>query len=522
MDSIDESSPALDHVEPVAEPESAMKREYARFMDWLRRTILEATSADEAIALAQSYGFARAANFDGVYCDDAVEQKVEQLYLAEHGAAASAPGNATVNRVVLVASNLYDIGGHTPICLQWVRAQPMGWPHELVVTRSLTERNRTTLREAGCAWTVLASDRSAGVTELLRHCAGAGLIVLHTHPEDIVAAVAARIARASGSRVIFYNHADHRFSYGIRSADVVAEVSHLGRALNARSGRVTGESCWLGIPIEPPPDASPASRNRKSGPHPTVMASGSPWKFRPSEEANFGDFIDRLLAADRDVVIKLVGPDGKEPWWGDRPRRWGARVVFEGMLPRQEYLAATRAADVFVDSFPVTGGTAFAEAVLAGALGTGIPVSTMGYSACDALRVPTTSALVERVEALLRGDADQLEQVNRVRATLLSHQTPGAFKRRIEQTYRGEQAASVIPYPEPAGLDTHWFERDWEAHPSIEIIAPRTKVLPLAMRCRFLRQVLPLRHYLSFKSVGAIVARTVFNVQLEGARANRK
>lgn len=442
--------------------EDAFRTRYDRFMDWLRDRILAADRLDDALLLAAWYGAIRSDNFDGVYFDDAVEEKVRDLYLAERPEAARTARTGPASGVALVASTLYDTGGHTPICMKWLQAKPLGLPHKLLVTRSMTARNRAALQAIGCELVECPPQLARTIDTLLAGCAEAGIVVLVTDPDDIAAAVAARILRESGRLVVFYNHADHRFSYGIRAADVVAEISHFGQNLNRRTHRVARQGCWLGIPVDELPASPLANPHRtRAARGRTIMAGGAAWKFDPADGLFFGDFVDALLAREPDATVWLVGPDPSSPPWREQARRWGSRVVFKGLLPRADYLEALSRADVFVDSFPVCGGTAFSEAVLSGAPCTGLTTGMSGYSACDSLRVPTVPALVDRVQALLAGSPQHVVQVRAAREALGAQQSLAAFVARIEMLYRGDRAHCPIPYPDPSDGDSQWFERAW-------------------------------------------------------------
>lgn len=487
-------------------------------MDWLRDRILAVDRLDDALLLAAWYGAIRSDNFDGVYFDDAVEEKVRDLYLAQRPEAAQPVPAGPGSGVALVASTLYDTGGHTPICLKWLQAKPMGLPQKLLLTRSMTARNRAALQAIGCEVVECPPQLSRTIDTLLAECADARIVVLVTDPNDIAAAVAARILRESGRLVIFYNHADHRFSYGIRAANVVAEISHFGQNLSRRTHRVAGQGCWLGIPVDEVPALTVDSPHRTRGARgKTIMAGGAAWKFEPAGGLFFGDFIDALLARVPDATVWLVGPDKGAPSWRERAARWGNRVEFKGMMPRADYLDALARADLFVDSFPVCGGTAFSEAVLSGAPCTGLSVGMSGYSACDSLRVPTVPALLERVQALLAGSPQHLQQVRAVRDALGAQQNLAAFVTRIERLYRGDHAQCVIPYPDPSDGDSQWFERTWSGDRRVGIAtAGALARMRPGLRWKAVVQAIPLLAYLRPANALALLWTAV-----RGGRASR-
>ena len=323
------------------------------------------------------------------------------------------------------------------------------------------------------------------VNEILRHTENAERIVLHIHPSDIVSTIAARILAQAGKSVIFYNHADHVFTYGISSATTVCEVSSYGMALNKRAGRAKN-SCYLGIPINFREDQSDTGLGERRGSVKTVLSCGEATKYAPAN-VFFGEFIDCLLRQEPDVTILLVGPTGDEPWWGESVSRWGNSVQFLGRLDHDEYVAIMASADVYIDSFPITGGTAFPEALLNGKLVVGLQNPIQGYSPADELRVDNVKQLTERVVKLLRRDSVCVSQVANVRDRAKSIHSLSRFRERVQHIYASNSNSRQMC---AVTLDTYWIEKNWLERQEINFpFWTSFYSLPLIYRLGFLREL---------------------------------
>jgi hypothetical protein len=302
------------------------------------------------------------------------------------------------------------------------------------------------------------------INEIIAYCADAERIVLHTHPDDIITAIAARILAKSGKTIVFFNHADHVFSFGLSTATVVCEISSYGIELNKRTHRVKDYS-YLGIPIDFLSRCADSSSPTEKEQNKTVFSGGPSYKYAPGESC-FSDLIDNVLEQRRDVTFLLAGPTGKESWWIEVRERWGNRIQFLGAMSHSHYLDMLAKADVYVDSFPIGGGTAFPEALLSGKLVTALNNPIQGYSPADALRVGDVQQLSEEVIRLLNHDPISMSRVEQVRERAMAIHSMIRFHERVENVYAGVYYKSAHS---EASVDTHWLERRWENGSSVSL-----------------------------------------------------
>jgi glycosyltransferase involved in cell wall biosynthesis len=448
---------------------------FEQIIEWMRHRLFTETNVNHLLAIAQFYGTFRLLNFDGVYQDNDIEDLVE-LRVIQSSKLALPDMSKTNPDTVLIASNLANYGGHSRVVLNWLAAFKEESNHRLLITQTVSDTFRSKLECQGISFHLCTNQGIELVNEIER-------VVLHINPSDIVAAVAARILAKSGKRIIFYNHADHRFSFGISSAHLVCEVSNYGIELNRRARRLK-DSCYLGIPICFQGHRTGKEMAMENKLNKTVLSAGDSYKYAPGT-VFFGSFIDDLLQQRSDVTFLLVGPTGNEPWWIKVRERWCNRIHFLGQLSHSEYLDTMQKADVYVDSFPITGGTAFPEALLNGKAVAGLHSPLEGYSPVDELRVGDVRTLTRQVINLLNSDPISIRRIEEIREKAVAIHSITEFRERVRRIYSCCYDRNV---GNKVDVDTYWLEKRWTHN--AEIYLPG-RIMPTRV---------PLKFCVSFKS----------------------
>lgn len=461
-----------------AKRENDFIKRYAKIIRTIRTWTITTDDVNAALKYAKLYGEIRTFNHDGVYADEEIEQRIEALAMGSGRIDIQSVQAARGNGVMVLATQLYDHGGHTKVLLTWLEVMKEVLPHKLVITESLTERANRHIAGLEIDMVKIPCTGLDAVLAILDAAKGFNRIVMLTHPQDIIAAVAARVLAVAGYQVIFYNHADHVFSFGIGAAQTVCEISSYGEAINQRTNRVKGATIRLGVPIKrmdltevPVPGNMPQPEDCK-----IVLSVGTPYKYKPDESFLFADFISSLLSRRDDVKVVLVGPTGQEDWWGEKRAQWNDRVLFLGMLPHSEYMKLLKRADIYVDSYPVTGGIAFPEALLAGKACIGLITPVQGYSLADELKVESTEQMLQQALKILDNDSEIMGQLEKYRGLVSGTQSESAFKLQVLEIYSGEvQEITRYDTEFQKGLDSHWLEEKWRS--SGIITKPRNKTM---------------------------------------------
>jgi len=467
---------------------------YNKMMKDFKDLLFAQRDADVALSIARVYGELRWHNDDGIYADKEVEHFV--ISLVKKGPSLKLPKQKEKgkNGAVLLVSELYDYGGHTKVALQWLETMSSVQKHKLIVTRHITKRCKNQVEECNIPLYECRNSGINAINEIVNFAIEAEFVVLLIHPDDIIATVAAKLLSEFGADIVFYNHADHAFSYGIDLADVVCEIGEFGESISKRTGRVRGKSFRLGIPISTKyacNDITQYNRkyyNKNKDKH-IVISCGSSWKYEPARGLFFGDFIDSLLANRSDIEIVIVGPTGREPWWRNKIKEWGNHVHFMGTVPYEELDNLLKYADVYVDSYPINGGTAFPEALVSGLPCTGLSSPTEGYSYADELRVDTVEMLVKRVLALTKNDKNEMIMVENIRQKVINSQSENVFKKRVEKIYSHEIEKTNGCYELNTNekIDSHFLEKEWRNKVRINLPSSLSlSKLPLSLRIKCL------------------------------------
>lgn len=446
---------------------------------------LSATSTEAALGAAATLGGILWANSVGTVEDEALEAALYERYGASLAAAAeTARIEAHPADWLHVISEAYDSGGHTRLLEELLALQARQRSTAVAVTTSLTPRFAERCAEIGAPVYRLRgnlADRAAGVIAIGRR---AHRIMLHIHPEDIGAAIAARVLRNEGREVVFLNHADHVFGFGHGAATTVAEVSGFGWRLTAER-RTARAQHFLGIPVPPSPQPTPdaAAQAIADGP---ILSIGSAHKYRPDGGQDFPTFLMTLMSR-TNRPVELIGPTPDDPLWQPVRAKYGNRLRLLGTLPFEDTLTRLAAAACYVDSFPITGGTALTQGLMAGKAVFAPPYPAGGYSLTDALRAPSIAAMTQQILDFL-DSRDEPAAQSAIRHRIAAEFGTEALAQRLA---RLEQGAEDPPPHEmlAAAQDLDYFANAWRRCGHSVFAVPRRARPGLETRIALTRRV---------------------------------
>lgn len=443
------------------------------FLTALAREIASAGPAN-ALALARLYANVAWNNPVGIYRADAIEDLLaERIAPVAARVLAQAPA-AKNGRLLHVLSEGYTSGGHTRV-LERLAGVRVGVPvQDVAIVEICPAAVVAKLTALGASVRRVPATGLDAIPVLAAMMAEYDDVILHIHPDDIVSSLCARIARASGTRVGLYNHADHCFTFGIGSIDVLCELSAYGQKLS-RQYRPGVTWSFAGIPLN---IGAPLAR-RDAG-HRTVLSSGPAYKFDFRTGGVFAAIVERVIG-ELGMHMLVIGPGQLPP--DAAPALAG--LVASGMLvitPHVDYatyLEHLQQCLCYVDSAPITGGSALPEAALCGVPCAGLNNAIMGYSPIDAVRSPTVDALIVRIAQIRDGVAGP---VTVAREELIAVHAPDTVVRRLVASVRGEQYFA-LPYAiDTDALDSDYPHTQWLQTPHIAIHNRAFDFLSLAQR----------------------------------------
>lgn len=357
----------------------------------------------------------------------------------------------------------YDTGGHTRIVDRLIHSKAMQ-DSAVLVTESTGPGTFKKLSAAKYGFTQISKqgDSHTKIHSIIKVLAGCETVILHLHPHDIEAVIAVAIAKKQfGIKVLIYNHADHVFSYGYAIADRVLEISYFGWALR-HLRKSENKSLFVGIPLKLPDQAIEPKPRPDDG---YLTAAGSAYKFKPGHGFSFPDFLT-LLAKKIDIPFVLIGPHPLRNWWWWKTLfkaklETKAHVQFTSQMPHDEYLKYLQNATAFVDSFPMTGGTAFPEIFSLGVPCFGVLTGAHGYTPADQLKSVNLTQLSEDLTSYLKSrqrNSINLDEV--VHQLYEAHETENVANR-ITKAMECDINNLQPLWKNPAEVDSTFYEKIW-------------------------------------------------------------
>jgi hypothetical protein len=335
---------------------------------------LAARGRDEPAAVAAMAAATFAwCNPTGVFASGALEGVLAELGSrlpqpaapATSGAGLAAPGARP--RVLHVVTQVYGTGGHTQMLANWLRLDTAR-EHHVCLTgqgeREVPYKLVSVLPSPDALVRLDARhrrlvDRAAALRDLAR---AHDHVVLHVHPNDVVAGLALAGQFAGRPEVLLVNHADHVFWVGVAAADRVVNLRQSGARLNVeRRGVPDARNAFVVRPLQlREREHSRREARATSGvPEDAVVVASAADTYKYAA-AGGETLLDVLLPAVRDVPgaeLHVAGPapDGE---WSVLAEQGLGRAW--GLLP--DVHTFLEAADVYVDSYPFSSLTSMLEA----------------------------------------------------------------------------------------------------------------------------------------------------------------
>jgi Glycosyl transferases group 1 len=269
--------------------------------------------------------------------------------------------------VLHVATGVTYLSGPPRLLGRWMQ-QDHERIHSLVLTEQSPDEVPQTLRDIvasrhGKIYGV--SDSSYTVrAQNLRECAvNVDLVVLHLTIYDIIPIIAFA-NKEQLPPVIFVNHGDHWFWPGVSISDVVVNLRQSGMKLSQeRRGIEANRNVLLPTILEPPRrklSRTEAKRQLGLDENSVVLLSiARAGKYRTVDGINFAQAHVRLLEQQDRAVLIVIGPGSAEDWSAAIQQTQGRIRVLEQTEQTAVFL---QAADIYVDSFPITSVTSVLEA----------------------------------------------------------------------------------------------------------------------------------------------------------------
>lgn len=278
-------------------------------------------------------------------------------------------------RILHVMSVAYFAGGHTRLAWRWIKKDVRNH-HSVALLQQENVGIPIQLKNAAMTsgGQLFGSETFRGslldrARDLHQIAGGFDLVVLHTHPNDVIPLIAFYPGHFNRT-VIFMNHASHVFWIGVGiSALAVSPLQEGTKVCQARRGVPVGRTAVLPVPLEEPKYTMTRSAARKELGLPdnaiVMVSSGSPYKYNPTNGIDFRDLVADSLSETPDLHLVVAGP-GNTAYWQSLESKAAGRVKMLGYVDEDKLTTCYRAADIYLDSAPFGSGTAVVEAATHG------------------------------------------------------------------------------------------------------------------------------------------------------------
>lgn len=266
-----------------------------------------------------------------------------------------------------ILSQAFKGGGHTRVVERWICASPNSEKHSILITRG---GEPTEALQAGVAvhkGEIFIQKKFSSLIgraqQILEISRAYSRVVLHVHMDDILPMLAFS-GGGQSTQIIHFNHADHRFWVGASLPNRVIEMRSWGKAVS-ETKRGVHYSEVVGIPL---PDVGNNNQLDKSQAREelaipldkkVLITAGHSRKYLANTQIHFTDAVRELLYAHSDRHLFAIGPDAKlDQNWRRLISDFPEQVTLLPYMPKEKLDLYLRAADLGLDSFPMSGGTA--------------------------------------------------------------------------------------------------------------------------------------------------------------------
>jgi hypothetical protein len=353
-----------------------MKKDPA-LVSMVRKLMLNAfqksNSETERLILAEFFGAFVSKNFTGKFREPVLDSFFCDFSMKHYGDFANTEPCLTNESIVHVVTRTYTTGGHSRFIENLIKADTRRKHHLLITDQNAVEpRKELDQLVADQHGTVLylandsAVERGRQMLEFLsKH---KSIIMLHQHPDDILPSITLPVLR-NIRRIIFFNHADHCFSYGVETANEVINIREEASRITVHERKVK-RSYVLPLPILKPlakADSVPVIREKwgllpgeKLG-----LCIGSSYKYRPVENHHFFNTMVKALEANPELVIFIVGTDETQVEKLELGYVPHQRLKLLGLI--EDPTELQQIADIAIDPMPYGSYTALLETCFYGA-----------------------------------------------------------------------------------------------------------------------------------------------------------
>ena len=303
----------------------------------------------------------------GVYSSDSLEQCISEI--GNH-VIHTKQGRVEKNKILIVMSRAYYIGGHTVLVHNWIKWDKAK-QYSIVFTDSsfldVPDFINDAVDESGGQIVCLKGGYLEKAQQLAQLSQNFERIILSTHMHDIIPVLAYSNPHWE-IPIYFYNHADFRFSYGFQISDVILNLGQFDVDKSIRyRGVKKDKSVYMQFPgmgnFEQPQntvnkDIAREEINKKYGIKQNaklIVSMGADFKYESIIGYEFDKYVEKLLdMSNVESFFLIIGADKKKNKWIELEQSTNGKAKALGVLPREKAQFLISVADLYISSFPMT------------------------------------------------------------------------------------------------------------------------------------------------------------------------
>lgn len=371
------------------------------------------------------------------------------------------------NSVLHILTEGYTTGGHTRVVERWIENAPEEQIHSVAIT---TPNNAPldTLKNNAKAKNgyYIPFDNDISLKEkavkLRKLAAEYEYIVLHTHMEDPIPLIAFGTDEFKRP-VLLYNHASHMPWLGKSIADIVLDIEKDDPVTKEKRG--INNTYFLGVPSKEISISIPNKKEiRKKLNLPTdkkiIVSSGRDARYRTISGKSFIDYVKEII--DNDTYCYVIGVNPKKKEWKNAARETKNHIIPIKFIDFSNgFTNYLKAADLYLDSYPLGGGTAMIDAISSGtpAISLESVYPQFDYLTNTSAYCKTEEEFIKKAKKVLNDKNFANELYEELKSSLIEYQSIDAWNKKTENLYKiapkqhkVKDLSDVIDYSEPNDL----------------------------------------------------------------------
>ncbi len=348
------------------------------------------------------------------------------------------------NSFLHVLTEGYETGGHTRVVERWIENAPANQVHSVIQikpSKSKLLMLSDIIKAKNGNFILLKNNLSIEekAIKLRKIAMEYEYVILHTHMGDPTAILAFGTEEFTRP-VLFYNHASHMPWLGKNIADLVLDIVNNDAITKEKRG-ITN-TYFLGVPTKNTAFAKVSDKNeiRRRLKIPfdkkIIVTSGSDARYRNICGNDFRDYLEEIM--DDNTLCYVIGVKPKSPSWKKIKHDTKNRVITLGFINfHKGFSDYLKAADLYLDSYPLGGGTAMIDAISSGvpALSLNTVCPQFDYLTETSAYCQTKDEFINKARKVLNNKAYANEIYEEVKNSLIKYQSTEAWNKKIEKLF---------------------------------------------------------------------------------------